>query len=187
MARGVATPLLLFVGSQPVFDGCMEQVCLAVKPDQYNVSWLQSFNLDKALTHRSLSLRDSMMKYKDMTSVSEQISYALADYASNLQSSLQQLDELIADSGDGWLLGSGDWYDPCVDRQGIINTIIIFMVFFLVCAVILFDYFLIRRTQGRAVACAQAMLVVYKKLPCCTPEHVATICAWPCAHTTMPW
>lgn len=185
MARGVATPLLLFIGSQPVFDGCMEHICLADRPDQYNVSWLQTFNLDKALTQRNLSLRESMMKYKDMTSVSEQISYALVDYASNLQSSLQQLDEMIANSGDGWLLGSGDWYDPCVDRQGIINTIIVFMVFFLVCAIVPFDYFLQRRTQGRGVAGAH--VVAYEQVPCFKPKHVTTICAWPCAHTCMQW
>ncbi len=69
-------------------------------------------------------------------------------YAANFRQTLSKMDIVVAEAGDGWLLGSGSWYDPCVDRLGIFNTLVAFVVFFLLMCVVVFDYFLQRRTSG---------------------------------------
>lgn len=150
---GVVTPMVLYVGSQPKFGKCMEEICLSDTPDQYNVSWVQSFNLDSSLATQGRSFRDVLASLD----LAELVRFGRDDYiygnltlkhAEYFQSTLQNLDGVVRNASDGWLLGSGSWYDPCVDRQGTINTIVVFAVFFLLVCVVVYDYLLQRRTSG---------------------------------------
>jgi hypothetical protein len=143
--------MLLYVGDQPNFDTCLENICLAERPDQYNISWVQSFNLDSALSTQGRSSR-AILAGLDLANLFESPQYLLGNltyaYEENFRRTLNDLDQVVAEASDGWLLGSGSWYDPCVDRKGTINTIIVFVVFFFLICVVVFDYFLQRRTSG---------------------------------------
>jgi hypothetical protein len=143
--------MVLYVGGQPVFDKCMEGICLAERPDQYRISWVQSFNLDSVLSKQGKGIRDALAGF-DLLQLFRQPKYLLGNlttsYAANFIQTLSNLTGIVTEASDGWLLGTGSWNDPCVDRQGTINTIIVFVVFFLLMCVVVFDYFLQRRTSG---------------------------------------
>ena len=74
--------------------------------------------------------------------------FPAAEYQLAIQQTLGNLTQVVKAAGDGWLMGSGGWYDPCLDRQGIINTIILFGVFFFLVCVIVGDYLLQMKTSG---------------------------------------
>lgn len=150
LRKGNDTPMLLYVGGQPSFDGCMEGICLADAPEQYNVTWVSSFNLDAALASQGSS-KALAERSADPFDVIEQLRNSqVSGTLEVIAASLANLGAVIAATGDGWLLGTGAWHDPCLDRQGTINTCIMFGVFFLLATVIVCDYFLQRRTSGGA-------------------------------------
>ncbi len=125
----------------------MQHICLAPEPAKYMISWLQSFNLDEALAkqnRRSFGALATQFEsgMQDIKAVDENL------VIKNIKESLGDLRKVIEVAGDGWLVGSGSWYDPCLDRRGIINTIIVFCIFFVLVLLIVCDYFLVKKTGG---------------------------------------
>lgn len=144
-------PLLLYVDGQPDFDDCMKNICVDQRPDAYGISWLQSFNLNDALAKQKLQSKTTIMnqlesalldvRTLDETVITASVRMALAD-----------LGAVIQGAGDGWLMGSGSWFDPCLDRLGIRNTIIAFGVFFTLVGVIIIDGIVMWTTGGEGMA-----------------------------------
>ncbi len=106
---------VVYVGQKPEFDYCMEQICLAANPSSYRVRYLDTFSITAVANTMSRAqyyiLLDSFLTANGSTA--EMIDKSLQNKAAS----------------DAWQLGSGAYYDPCLDRSARTNVYIAYGVF----------------------------------------------------------
>lgn len=112
--------------------------CVARDPSKFNITWLPKFSFAEEL--KALGLSNTAVTLTNFY-------YGLMDVqppqdgvlAGAVRSVLGDLSRIIDSAGDGWLLGQGRWLDPCIDRQGVLWTIIMYGIFGGLLLVVLLD------------------------------------------------
>lgn len=111
----------MYVGDRPSFDGCLASICLSSRPQDFPVRYLDRFHLFTVLTI---------------------FSPAKTRVAIDTRTLPSQINTIVTDntlSGDGWLLGGGGYFDPCLDRSAERIVIIMYIIFGALLAVVVAD------------------------------------------------
>lgn len=123
LLRPPNTTYLLMVGQAPVFDTCMEQICLSRNPNSYSVRYLNTFNFNDMLAKLGLGsgFRDQWGAAATAGATAQNVSAQLPDLIQRfINTSLVE---------EGWTLGDGSYYDPCMDRQRVKWTYVAYGLF----------------------------------------------------------
>ncbi len=131
---------LLYIGNGPEFNQCMADICIAENPGEYKVRYMKTFALDQVLAKSKQSPSDlvakqSLTRKLDVNTMEELLSDVLQKLLSK-----ENFEVMLEHAGDYWVFGRGDKHDPCVDRGGVRNTIIMYAVFAAVLVVIMGDW-----------------------------------------------
>lgn len=180
--RTQKTPLILYVDDPPVFNDCIKQICLDPNPVNYNISWLPHFNMDQALQAQNQSSKTSDLRQLEISAILRMGEMSQENVAKSIERFLLNMRpyDVIEGAGDGWIMGRGDWFDPCVDRKGIVNTTIAFSVFGVLLLLVAADGVLQRYTGGEPTGLhdvangarqMEDMHVLRKLLPVITCHH----------------
>jgi hypothetical protein len=101
----------MYVGGRPAFDGCMKAICLSSNPQAYQVAYTSSFDTYPAMKE----------KYERFVQTYDGIE---TDF-------LKKIDRTLATThqADTWQLGTGGYYDPCLERSASANAYILYALF----------------------------------------------------------
>lgn len=119
---------ILYVGSPPHFDACMERICISNKPLSHRIAYLSAFHWDK--------LEDGF-NWGTFTTyyVDTRGGYNATSFAGTPEQLDAGIDLLVTSEFygyfdvDGWILGDGGYFDPCLDRQAAVKTGAVFGAF----------------------------------------------------------
>jgi hypothetical protein len=151
-------PRILFVDTQPEFNDCIKQICVDPVPEIYQISWLPHFNMDQTLHAQKLSAKTSDVRQLETSAILDMKDMSPLNVANKIKAFLMGIDpdKAIKGAGEGWIMGSGDWFDPCVDRKGIVNTAIAYSAFGVLLLMVAADGVLQRYTGGE-LSCSRWM------------------------------
>lgn len=128
---------LVFVGDNPWFDSCMENICVDKKPQEYKITWIPHFSIHEQMRKSGAAATAVMNQFEsyelDVKPLNE------AGMVKGVQDAMAALPRAIAELNQGWILGDGGDNDPCVDRARRRNTGILYGIFGMLLLVIVAD------------------------------------------------
>jgi hypothetical protein len=177
---------LVFVGDNPWFDSCMENICVDKKPQEYMFTWIPHFSIHEQMRKSGAAATAVMNQFESYELDVKPLNEAVM--VKTVQAAMAALPQAIAELNRGWILGDGGDNDPCVDRARRRNAGILYGTFGMLLLVIVADGVLQanKKSESLLVPGSASGLGC---LPCMLSCDRSTIylCGIPCYEAFVVW